>query len=191
MKIVTTPMCEEIVKIAGIKDYAVNKFPDEEDGDFAILLSESKTDIDSLAIKINTSSQIFESIKKVSQLSGNELGDDEILSSFEDYELCRKYLFSDFKHDVTVKVYSEFLKDLVLDVGFNIADDEFEYVVYPDYLKNQVVETDNLVEIPSHNDISKNPFKGVKAPKEGKPRVTHLTKEQMDEVIALVKEVVA
>ena len=159
MKIVTTPMCEEIVKIAGIKDYAVNKFPDEEDGDFAILLSESKTDIDSLAIKINTSSQIFESIKKVSQLSGIELSEDEILSSFEDYELCRKYLFSDFKHDVTVKVYSEFLKDLVLDVGFNIADDEFEYVVYPDYLKNQVVETDNLVEIPSHNDISKNPFK--------------------------------
>ena len=42
MKIVTTPMCEEIVKLAGIKDYVVNKFPDEEDGDLAILLSESK-----------------------------------------------------------------------------------------------------------------------------------------------------
>lgn len=42
MKIVTTPMCEEIVKLVGISDYAVNKHPTEEDGDLAILLSESK-----------------------------------------------------------------------------------------------------------------------------------------------------
>ena len=159
MKIITTPMCEEIVKIAGIKNYTVNKFPDEEEGDLAILLSESKVKMNSLAIKINTSSQIFESIKKVSRLTGNELSEDEILSCFNDYELCRKYLISDFKHDVNVKVYSEFLKDLVSDMGFNICDDEFDYVVYPDYLKNNVFETDNLVEIPSHNDISKNPFK--------------------------------
>ena len=33
MKIITTPMCEEIVKLAGIKDYIVNKHPDEEDGE--------------------------------------------------------------------------------------------------------------------------------------------------------------
>ena len=32
MKIVTTPMCEEIVRLAGIEDYAVNKFPDDEEG---------------------------------------------------------------------------------------------------------------------------------------------------------------
>ena len=159
MKIITTPMCEEIVKIAGVKNYTVNKFPDNEEGDLAILLSESKVEMNSLAIKINTSSQIFESIKKVSRLTGNELSDDEILSCFDDYELCRKYLISDFNHDVNVKVYSEFLKDLVLDMGFNICDDEFDYVIYPDYLKNNVSETDNLVEIPSHNDISKNPFK--------------------------------
>ena len=71
MRIVTTPMCEEIVKLAGISDYVVNKFPDEKDGDLAILLSESKVDMDCLAIKINTPSQIFDSIKKVSSLSGN------------------------------------------------------------------------------------------------------------------------
>ncbi len=35
-------------------------------------------------------------------------------------------------------------------------------------------------------DISKNPFNGVKAPKEGKPRVTHLTKEQMDDFLSAV-----
>lgn len=32
MKIITTPMCEEIVRLAGISDYTVNKFPDDEEG---------------------------------------------------------------------------------------------------------------------------------------------------------------
>ena len=158
MKIVTTPMCEEIVRLAGIRDYTVNRFPTKDDGDFAILLSESKVDIDSLPIKINTSKQIFESIRSVSKLTGNELSDGEILEFFTDYRLCTKYLNSDYKLDVNVKVYSEFLKDIVSDVGFNIVSEDFEYVIYPDYLKDNVFESENLVEIPSHNSISKNPF---------------------------------
>lgn len=158
MKIITTPMCEEIVRLAGIKDYTVNKYPDEEEGDLAILLSESNVSMPSLPIKINTSAQIFESIKEVSKLCDNLLSDEEILSYFEDYELCKKYLKSDFRRNIPVKVYSEFLKDIVSDVGFNIVLDDFEYVIYPDYLKSKVEETENLVEIPSHNEISKNPF---------------------------------
>ena len=158
MKIVTTPMCEEIVRLAGIKDYAVNKFPQKGDGDLAILLSESRVEMDAIQIKINTSTQIFESIKKISGLAGNELSDEEILSYFDDYELCRKYLNSDFKRYVNVKVYSEFLKDIVSDVGFNIVADDFDYVIYPDYLKDKVIETENTVEIPSHNSVFKNPF---------------------------------
>ena len=34
-------------------------------------------------------------------------------------------------------------------------------VIYPDYLKDRVTEQDNLVEIPSHGGISKNPFERV------------------------------
>ncbi|WP_405298067.1 hypothetical protein [Methanobrevibacter sp.] len=158
MKIVTTPMCEEIVRLAGIKDYAVNKFPQKGEGDLAVLLSESRVEMDAVQIKINTSTQIFESIKKISGLAGNELSDEEIMSYFDDYELCRKYLNSDFKRDINVKVYSEFLKDIVSDVGFNIVTDGFDYVIYPDYLKDKVIETENTVEIPSHNSVSKNPF---------------------------------
>ena len=161
MKIVTTPMCEEIVKLAGITDYVVNKFPDEEEGDLAILLSESKVEMESLPIKINTPAQVFESIKKVSKITGNELSDMDIQKFFEDYQLAKKYLNSSFKRDVNVKVYSEFLKDIVSDVGFNIVSDNFEYVIYPDYLKDNVIETENLVEIPSHNSISKNPFEKI------------------------------
>ena len=54
MRIVTTPMCEEILKIAGVSDYKVNKFPTKEDGDLAILLSESKADMESLYLKLNS-----------------------------------------------------------------------------------------------------------------------------------------
>ena len=161
MKIITTPMCEEIVKLAGICDYVVNKNPDEEDGDLAILLSESKVEMNSLAIKINTPRQVFESIKKVSETVQNELSDVDVLAFFDDYELCRKYLNSDFKQNVNVKVYSKFLTDIALDMGFNVVCDDFDYVIYPDYLKDEVIEIENLVEIPSHNCISKNPFEKI------------------------------
>ena len=154
-KIITTPMCEEIVKLAGIDDYIIDKNPDNHKGDLAIVLSESSVEMDSIAIKINTAGQIFESIKLISK----DMPDEEILSFFKDYPLCRKYLNSSFKWDINVKVYSEFLKDIVLDVGFNIVSKDFDYVIYPDYLKNKVEESENLVEIPSHNNVSKNPFK--------------------------------
>jgi segregation and condensation protein B len=161
MKIVTTPMCEEIVRLAGVTDYTVNKFPKREDGDLAILLSESKVEMNALPIKINTPSQVFESIRKVSKIAGNELADEDILTFFEDYKMAKKYLNSSFRRDVNVKVYSEFLKDIVSDVGFNIVSDNFDYVIFPDYLKDRVEEDENLVEIPSHNSISKNPFEKI------------------------------
>ena len=161
MKIVTTPMCEEIVRLAGVSDYIVNKNPDEEDGDLAILLSESKVKMNSLAIKINTPSQVFESIKKVCEIAGNNLSDEDVTAFFDDFEMCKKYLNSDFKRDINVKVYSNFIKDIVLDMGFNIVNEDFDYVIYPDYLKDKIIETENLVEIPSHNSISKNPFEKI------------------------------
>lgn len=161
MKIVTTPMCEEIVRLAGVTDYVVNKHPDEEEGNLAILLSESKVKMNSLAIKINTPSQVFESIKKVAEIAGNDLSDEDVAAFFDGFEMCRKYLNSDFKHDVNVKVYSNFVKDIVLDMGFNVVSEDFDYVIYPDYLKERVEENENLVEIPSHNSISKNPFEKI------------------------------
>ena len=158
MKIITTPMCEQIVRLAGINDYIVDKFPDNQSGDLAIILSESKVKMNSISIKINTSSQIFESIKEIYKLTNNPLTYNQIIIFFEDYHLCKKYLNSNFKHNINVKVYSNFLKDIVHDVGFNIVDNNYDYLVFPDYLKDTIVETDNLVEIPSHNSVSKNPF---------------------------------
>ena len=60
MIIVTTPMCKKILELAGIKDFKVNVNVDNEKADLAILLSENKTKLPSLAIKLNTFSQIKE-----------------------------------------------------------------------------------------------------------------------------------
>jgi segregation and condensation protein B len=156
-------MCEEVVRLAGINDYKVNKNPDLEDGDLAILLSESKVEMNSLAIKLNTPSQLFESIKEVSKLK-NELSDAEILEFFKNYNLCVKYLENHENSHVKVKVYSNFLKDMVLNIGFEITSKNYDYVIYPDYLADKVKdETSQLVEIPSHTVVSKNPFERIEA----------------------------
>ena len=196
MIIVTTPMCKQIVEWAGLKEFKVNKFPDEEEGDFAILLSESKVKMDSLAIKINTFSQIKESIKIVSKalfernLIEKAIGDEEIESIFDDYEDDVEYALLDenefneirkSNNDKKVKVYSEFLKDIVLDIGADVIDftydkngnDEynedlgldFDHLVYPDYLEEEVLKRENLesnefkaIKILSHNNTSKDPI---------------------------------
>lgn len=195
MIVVTTPMCRQIVEWAGLNDFKVNRFPDEEEGDFAILLSESKVEMDSLAIKINTFSQIKESIKIVSNvlfeksLIDNVIGDEEIEAIFNAYkENGIKYAvlgeneFNEIREsnkDKNVKVYSEFLKDIVSDIGANVIDfkyakdgnDEgnpdldYDYLVYPDYLEEEVLKRENLdsnefkaIKILSHNNISKDPI---------------------------------
>ena len=197
MIVVTTPMCKQIVEWAGLKEFKVNKFPDEEEGDFAILLSESKVKMDSLAIKTNTFRQIKESIKTVSKalfeknLIEKAIGDEEIEAIFNDYKDDALYALLDENEfneirksnkDKKVKVYSEFLKDIVLDIGADVIDftydkngnDEdkandlgmdFDYLVYPDYLEEEVLKRENLksnefkvIKILSHNNISKDPI---------------------------------
>ncbi len=63
----------------------------------------------------------------------------------------------------------------------------FEKGLSPQTIRNAYTE---LKKIYSYyydlGDITKNPFKGVKIPKGGEPRVTHLTKEQMDDFLAAV-----
>ena len=197
MIVVTTPMCKQIVEWAGLKKFKVNKFPDEEEGDFAILLSESKVKMDSLAIKTNTFRQIKESIKTVSKalfeknLIEKAIADEGIESIFNDYKDDVEYALLDENEfneirksnkDKKVKVYSEFLKDIVLDIGADVIDFtydkngnykdkandlgmDFDYLVYPDYLEEEVLKRENLksnefkvIKILSHNNISKDPI---------------------------------
>ena len=196
MIVVTTPMCRQIVEWAGLEDFKVNRFPDEEEGDFAVLLSESKVEMDSLAIKINTFRQIKESIKTVSKaffeknLIEKAIADEGIDSIFNDYKNDVEYAHLDenefneirkSNNDKKVKVYSEFLKDIILDIGADVIDFtydkngnddkandlgmDFDYLVYPDYLEEEVLKRENLksnefkvIKILSHNNISKDPI---------------------------------
>ena len=192
MIVVTTPMCKKIVEWAGLTEFKVNKHPDEEEGDLAILLSESKVEMDSLAIKLNSFSQIKESIKKVSDclfekgLVESSISNENIDDIFKSYGHLE---FASMEEDdfekirlnnsnKKVKVYSEFLKDIVLDIGAEIIDfslsdletdsdigEDFSYVVFPDFLKGVVSDNENFendhikfIEIPTHSNVSKDPI---------------------------------
>jgi len=168
MILITTPMCKKILEFSRIKNFKVSKNPDKERGDLAILLSESKVKMNSIALKLNTFTQIKESIIKVSKYSDKGIiTEDEIKDIFTKYEIARQWLYptseiaikKEYNSKITVKVYSEFIKDIVLDMNFNINNEKYDYVIYPDYLKDSIKEKNNLIEIPTHNNVSKDPIK--------------------------------
>ncbi|RBQ22322.1 hypothetical protein ALNOE001_20600 [Candidatus Methanobinarius endosymbioticus] len=223
MKIVTTPMCEKILKLVGINDYIVNKNPDEEDGDLAILLSESKVKMNSLAIKLNTFSQIRDSVIEVSKLNNenshsstfnssnifnnSSISNDNLISQkiekiFSNYSLANEWIQEEKKKEIqkknsniNIKVYSQFLRDIVEDMGFILVDsinnnfnynsscdnnfneidennssyhdNNFDFVVYPDYMENKLdinsfenkINKNIFISIPTHFNVSKDPIK--------------------------------
>ncbi|OWT33383.1 hypothetical protein BGI41_02625 [Methanobrevibacter sp. 87.7] len=166
MNIVTTPMCKKILDLAGVKDYNIAVHPSSDDGDFAILLSESKVDIDSLKIKLNTFQQILESIIKVSKYSDKKLDYDSALKFFEDYTFAYSWLCDSTKvkgikeenSKINVSVKSKFLKDIVSDMNFNIDDNNFDYLIYPDYMEVNKNLDCSFVSIPTHHNVPKDPI---------------------------------
>ena len=145
LKVVTTPMCEEIVKLAGISNYEVNKAPDSVGADIAVVLSETKLSTKSIKIKINTFSQIKESIEMLSE---------KFETSPLNYELNETTGSKNQNRKIKVKVHSNFLKEIVKDMGFSVVDKDYNFVVYPDYMKEIVInENVETVEIPSHKNV--------------------------------------
>ena len=66
--------------------------------------------------------------------------------------------------NIKVKVYSNFLRDIVDDLGFKIVSEDPDYLVYPDYNRNLLSDEivtmgDRVVEIPSHKNAPKDPIK--------------------------------
>ena len=160
MKIITTPMCEDVVKISGITGYEVVPPDQIRDADIAILLSETKSEIPKLSIKLNTFTQIYESILKLQNHFNTTIDEEElgiILNLIEENNEKK-----DNRKNTKVKVYSNFLKDTVLDMGF-VIDDDYDYIVMPDYWDESDVEDDeNCVIIPSHRNVSRNIVERVK-----------------------------
>lgn len=78
MKIITTPMCEDVLRISGLTEYQVVN-PDEiKDADIAILLSETRSEIPKLSIKLNTFSQVYESVLKIQSRFNTEINQEEM-----------------------------------------------------------------------------------------------------------------
>lgn len=195
MRIVTTPMCEEILILAGIENYVVNKHPDNEQADFAVVLSETDTKMPSLKVKLNTFSQIKESILKTAEIynstsnpSSNSQYDNQELDlnlSREVSEISawanpkQKKILRKNNRKIKVKVYSQFLKDIIIDMGYLVVDENPDYVVFPDYLEEKIVERADIqlnsknnsklyesdridevkyLKVPSHGDVPINPL---------------------------------
>jgi len=177
MRIVATPMCAEILKLAGVSDFIVNKNPDSVSADIAVVLRETKTKVKSIKIKLNTFSQIEESIKMISEIFETE--PPESLNYYMEKIIGEKIKIKNSRKSkknqkIKVKVYSNFLKDIVYDMGFNVVNENYDHVVYPDYMKNEINKNKEarknkntnksikLIEVPSHNKTPINPFKRAK-----------------------------
>jgi len=159
MKIVATPMCEEILRMAGVKKYQVSLDPDSTNSDIAVVLSETNPDMKSIKIKLNTFKQINESVVLIRSILGDE--------NLDDVSMVRmNYVVKTENRNIKVKVYSNFLKDIVEDMGYTVVtgNENHDYLVYPDYLMDEIQEEldtmgENCVEVASHKNCPRNPVK--------------------------------
>jgi len=151
-KVVTTPMCEKILQLAGINEYTVTRHPERIKGDIVITLSETKSFSNSIKIKLNTFSQIKESIERLSEIF--ETVAQEYKINYSKNSECKK--------NIKIKVYSNFLKEIIVDMGFKVVHENFDYIVYPDYMKDKIRDEikDNVkvVQIPSHKNAPLDPI---------------------------------
>ena len=127
MKVVTTPMCREVVVLAGITDFIVSNVPDSADADLAVVLWETKTTKPSFRIKLNTFTQIKDSIQSLAA----EMGTDPLKFELNHYIPIK----GAERKKIKVKVYSNFLKEIVADMGFTLVEEQaVKFEEQKDYL---------------------------------------------------------
>lgn len=162
MKIATTPMCQEILRLAGVSEYQIIKDRVYEDVDVAVVLSETKTRDDTsilyIKLKLNTFYQIEDSIKLVSGKLSTEPINIDLDGEFSNQK-------KDKNRGIKIKTYSQFLSEIAEDMGFTIVNDEsYDYLIYPDYLREELEEEiqeagECAVEFPSHGNAPQDPVK--------------------------------
>jgi len=165
MKIYTTPMCQEAVRLAGVSEYTVKKDNNFEGADLAIVLSETETQTPAIKIKLNTFKQIYESIDLISSILKTEKLD---MGKWDDpIPVCQDSQIMNERKKIKVKVYSKFIREIVDDMGFSLVTEKPDFLVFPDYLKDDpngdILEEIEfmgirVVEIPSHKNTPFNPL---------------------------------
>lgn len=152
MKIITTPMCEDVLEIAGIEEYEVVTPDNIENADVAILLSETRSSIPKISIKLNTFTQLYDSVMKICE-EFDTVADENSLSVIRNC-IIENDEKKDNRKDTKVRVYSNFLRDTILDMGYTISSEDYDYIVIPDYMDLDIKEDEKLIIIPSHRNVS-------------------------------------
>jgi len=152
MKIITTPMCEDVLRISGLKEYEVVKPTEIKDADVAILLSETKSEIPKISIKLNTFRQVYDSIILIEKQFNTTADENEVQSI--KHLIDENNQKKDNRKDTKVKVYSNFLKDTVIDMGFTVDYEDYDYIIMPDYMDVDTGNQENVIIVPSHKNVS-------------------------------------
>ena len=163
MKIATTPMCQEILRLAGVSEFAIINNGVYNGADIAIVLSETKIPENSstkyIKLKLNTFKQIKESVKLISNtLETEPLNENLNYSSANHYQENKK---------IRIKVHSNFLHEIAEDMGFQIVEKNYDYLIYPDYLKKKlkkelIIAGERAIELPTHRNAPLNPIERAK-----------------------------
>ena len=160
MKIATTPMCQEILRLSGVSEFKIINNGIYDDADIAIVLSETKIPENSstkyIKIKLNTFNQIKESVKLISNILKTEPMDENLNLSIPNHYLENK--------KIRIKVHTNFLREIVEDMGFQVVEKNYDYLIYPDYLKKKLKKElteagEGVIELPSHGNAPLNPIK--------------------------------
>ena len=160
MKIITTPMCEDVLRIAGLDNFTVVKPSEIKDADVAILLSETRSDVPKISVKLNTFTQVYNSILEIQKEFNTDINEEQL--NIIEKLIEENYEKKDNRKNTKVKVYSNFLKDIVIDMGFSIDDTVYEYIVVPDYWDKPIEEDGDVITVPSHHNVSSSIIERVK-----------------------------
>jgi len=183
LEIVTTPMCQEILRLAGLPKFRVTKDFDYRNADVAVVLSETMADGSHenpktrfIKLKLNTFSQIEQSVKRISNFFGTEILHEDLNGrltwSKENLGALRQANGNmkeakgamNQNRKIKVKVYSNFITEIIDDLGLTaVKGNDYDFLVYPDYLRDQINEEieyagERAIELPSHKNAPLNPI---------------------------------
>jgi segregation and condensation protein B len=163
MRIAATPMCKQVLNLAGVLEFDIIKDDKDTKADIIFTLSETKIPSASstkyVKLKLNTYKQIEASVKLVSEILNTK-------PINQNLNLSPKYHHKEDYRNLRLKVHTNFIREIIEDLEFQIVEEDYDYMVYPDYLRTELEEEikelgKRAIELPSHKNAPKNPIKRV------------------------------
>jgi hypothetical protein len=161
MRAATTPMCKQVLDLAGVLEFEIMRDDKDIKADIVFTLSETKIPSASstkyVKLKLNTYKQIEESVKLVSEILNTTPINEHLNLSSRDHHR------EDYRN-LRLKVHTNFIREIVEDLEFQVVEEDYDYLVYPDYLRTELEEEikelgKRAIELPSHKNAPKDPIK--------------------------------